>query len=75
MKISLFGMLADAAKQSVIEIESVNDTDSLLNKVKEMNSTFRDAKFVIAVNKKVVSGNQVLNENDEVALLPPFAGG
>ena len=31
MKILLFGMLADVAKQSMIEIENANDTDSLLN--------------------------------------------
>lgn len=75
IKVLLFGMLADAAQQSIIEIENVQDTDSLLKNVKEINTTFRDVKFVIAVNKKIVTGNQPVNENDEVALLPPFSGG
>ena len=77
MKINvlLFGILADAVKQSVIEMENIHDTDSLRENIKEMNATFRDVKFVIAVNKKIVAGNQPVNENDEVALLPPFAGG
>ena len=74
-RVLLFGMLADVAKQNSFEIENAADTDSLLNKVHEMNSAFRETNFVIAVNKKVIKVNQTIKENDEVALLPPFAGG
>ena len=74
-RVLLFGMLADVAKQNSIEIENACDTDSLLNKVYEMNNAFRETKFVITVNKKVIKLNQPINENDEVALLPPFTGG
>ncbi len=68
-------MLADVAGQSSIDIKDVFDTNTLLEKVKELNTAFAETKFVIAVNKKVVSVNQVINENDEIALLPPFSGG
>ena len=34
------------------------------------NKTYR-----IAVNKKLITGKEQLNEGDTIALLPPFAGG
>jgi molybdopterin converting factor small subunit len=34
-----------------------------------------DAKYVIAVDKKVANENTTLTENSIVALLPPFSGG
>ena len=75
IKVLLFGLLADAAKQEVIEIDNVKDTDSLLKKAKEWNAVFKNSGFVISLNKKVVSANTVLSANDEIALLPPFSGG
>ena len=74
-KVLLFGMLADIVNQSTIEIEDVKDTDMLLKKVRELNGAFIDATFLMAVNNKIVLVNQLLKDNDEVALLPPYAGG
>jgi len=74
-KVLLFGMLADVAKQPMLEIENANDTDTLLSKVKEMNPSFESFKFVIAVNKKIITKKELINENDVIALLPPYAGG
>jgi molybdopterin converting factor small subunit len=74
-KVHLFGMLAEEAKHSLLEIENVNDTEMLLNKIKEMYPAFKNFKFVIAVNKKVIHSKLSINENDVVALLPPYAGG
>ena len=31
--------------------------------------------FSIAVNKKIISDEYIFNENDEIALMPPFSGG
>jgi molybdopterin converting factor small subunit len=31
--------------------------------------------FKVAVNQSIVNADFKLNDNDEVALLPPFAGG
>jgi molybdopterin synthase sulfur carrier subunit len=32
-------------------------------------------RFQVAVNKERIKGNVLLSDNDEIALLPPFAGG
>lgn len=75
IKVKLFGMLADAAKQAELEFENVNDTDSLLLLLKQKHPEINQTKFIIAVNKRVINANCTLHENDEIALLPPFAGG
>ena len=35
----------------------------------------QNISFIIAVNQTIVSENTTVNESDEIALLPPFAGG
>ncbi len=77
MKIKLFGILADKAGSSEIEFEigNIADAESLLEKINKEFPEFKNTNYVIAVNKKIVSANLHLKENDEIALLPPFAGG
>jgi len=79
IKILLFGMLTDMAGKAFVEIEFANNidvnTDTLMKKVIELYPEFRKVNFIIAVNKKVISENQLITVDDEVALLPPFAGG
>ena len=74
-KVLLFGMLTDIVNQKAIEIDNASVTDILVGKVKEFNPKFIDTFFIVAVNNKIVLNNQLLYENDEVALLPPYAGG
>ena len=74
MHIILFGRLADIAGNSVF-INDAADTDSLINALHNIYPALAEAKYVIAVNKQVVTSNTLLNENTVVALLPPFSGG
>ncbi len=75
IKVLLFGILADEANSSVIEFENIQDTDALLQKLKDRFPSVGNFRFATAVNKKIISRNTPVNENDEIALLPPFAGG
>ncbi len=70
----MFGRLADIAGNSV-SINDVADTDSLVNSLHKKYPALADAKYVIAVNKKVIKENTILNNDSIVALLPPFSGG
>ena len=74
MEIMLFGRLAEFAGKSVIE-DDVADTDRLLKSLKEKYPALANSKFMIAVDKNVVTTNTVLNQHSEVALLPPYSGG
>jgi len=70
-----FGILADKAKYSSIDYENGNTLDELKRNLKVKFPFLENAKFAIAVNQSVVNGNAKLNDNDEIALLPPYAGG
>lgn len=75
VQIQLFGMLADVLGRHQLDISDVYDTDGLKSKILKDHPKLNNYQFVIAVSKKIVNGNQVLNSGDVVALLPPFAGG
>ena len=74
LKIILFGKLADIAGGSV-SIDNVDDTDSLVDSLNKRYPELATTKYVIAVDKQVITGNTVLNKKSMVALLPPFSGG
>jgi sulfur-carrier protein len=74
MHVILFGQLADIAGSTVF-VNDVADTNSLINTLHNTYPVLAEAKYVIAVNKQVVTSNTLLNENSVVALLPPFSGG
>ena len=72
--IILFGRLADIAGNSVF-LDDVADTDSLINVLHGKYPALVESKYVIAVNKQVITSNTSINENSVVALLPPYSGG
>ena len=74
VNIIIFGRLADIAESS-LALENVADTNTLVKELHILYPDLADAKYVIAVNKKVVNENTSLTENSIVALLPPFSGG
>lgn len=73
LKLKYFGMIAEALNKEAEEL----DLD--FEKVYEVESYFKSKlngiNFKIAVNHNIVNAEYKLNNNDEVALLPPFAGG
>jgi molybdopterin converting factor small subunit len=74
VNIILFGRLVDIAGSSVF-INGVADTDSLINALHNTYPALAKAKYMIAVDKRVITSNTLVNEKSEVALLPPFSGG
>jgi|JI8StandDraft_2_1071088.scaffolds.fasta_scaffold22143_3 molybdopterin synthase sulfur carrier subunit len=74
-KILLFGQLKEKLKADYLEIESVEDSDILLDKLKDEFPILGDLSFRVAVDKNLISEKVTLSEGSEVALLPPFSGG
>ena len=74
LNIILFGRLVDIAGSSIF-VNGVADTDSLVKALHNTYPALAEAKYVIAVDKRVVTSNTLLNEKSVVALLPPFSGG
>ncbi|WP_339875002.1 MoaD/ThiS family protein [uncultured Algoriphagus sp.] len=75
--VNYFGNIAEAAQgdSETIDQKSMS-LEGLLNLL-DSKYDIRKFQFQIAINRKIVSKDQalIISDTDEVALLPPFAGG
>ena len=75
VNIMLFGQLTDITRSDNLVLEDVADTDSLVTTLHKAYPGLADTKYLIAVDKKIVSINTLLKDDSTIALLPPFSGG
>jgi molybdopterin synthase sulfur carrier subunit len=75
VNVLLFGMIKDMIGSSSISLHAVNDTNELIKELYTLFPQLTQATFVIAVDRDVIQENTILQQNVEVALLPPFSGG
>jgi molybdopterin converting factor small subunit len=75
MVIQVYGRLTDIMGSNVFNPEGVEDTDQLTNKLLSLYPGLSGIDFAIAINDKIVRGNNPLQKGDDVSLLPPFSGG
>ena len=71
----VFGQLVDIVKSDRLRFENIENTDELIARLENEFPNFANAPYRIAVNKKVIDRNTVLEDNSTVAFLPPFSGG
>ena len=74
VKVLLFGVLASGAGLKELEIENVKNAKELLS---ELDKRFpvSDYQFQVFVNRQQETKSHILEDGDEVALIPPFPGG
>lgn len=77
MKINIlaFGQIAEIAGNNEWEAEGFDNTDKLREDLENTYPLLSSVKYSIAVNRKLVHDCHKLEDNDTVALLPPFSGG
>ena len=75
MKVLLFGQLTEIAGTDVAEINYTANTDILVRSLYDKYPALQSSKFLIAVNKEIITQSSTLQQDDEIALLPPFSGG
>ncbi len=75
IKVLFFGVLAERAGCSERIYNDITDTNSLEMKVAEEIEGLKEYSYIISVNREMTLENTALNDGDEVAFLPPFAGG
>lgn len=76
LKLKYFGMIAEAiAKQEESFDFSGNSVEELDVAIRSTYSSLKKMDYSFAVNQTMADRMLALNNNDEVALLPPFAGG
>lgn len=74
--VKCFGIIAETVEDNEISIELSNNTVSSFRKTLETYyPQLSEFTFQIAVNHKLVGADYRIDENDEIAVLPPFSGG
>ena len=77
--IKYFGMIEEAIKKSE-ETLSLNSEKNIYlndihNELKENYPVLKKMNYKIAVNLQITEENTIIENNTEIVLLPPFAGG
>jgi molybdopterin converting factor small subunit len=76
-EIHLFGLLKEQYGDTVcVEVHTFPITvEEIVKTFRTNHSEVQDIPFLIAVNHFMAGANDVVNENDHMALLPPVSGG
>jgi molybdopterin synthase sulfur carrier subunit len=69
-----FGQLAEITGGSFL-IHDINDTDGLSAYIRSSFPATGNIPYKIAINKKIISVNTLIDNQTTIALLPPFSGG
>jgi molybdopterin converting factor subunit 1 len=78
MKVLAFGIVKDIFSNSMVDVilkddATIEELKMLLEqKYPRLNQL---GSYMIAVNNQYASGNEVIHEGDEVAIIPPVSGG
>lgn len=74
MKVLLFGMIAEKAGAAEVTATAVS-THALKRELEQRIPGLDRMSYALAIDRRVVKEDAPLTGNEEVALLPPFAGG
>ncbi len=73
VKIESYGQLSEiTGKEFTLE---ATDTDQLADHLHNQYPQLDNIKYLVAVNRKVVTANTQIHSTDTIALLPPYSGG
>ncbi len=77
VKVKLFASSRELVGESEVRISLTDQTTvgNLRKKIVEMYPALSKIMFVVAVNHKVSDNSTIINNSDEVAILPPVSGG
>jgi molybdopterin converting factor small subunit len=75
VNILFFGALIEVTQTATLALQEVKNTDEALEMLHKKYPMLCHFKFSIALNQNFLADCAQLNDGDELALLPPFAGG
>jgi molybdopterin synthase sulfur carrier subunit len=75
IEVLFFGVLAEVTGTNRKHYRGVKSFGDLRHRIEDEFPGVIHYYFRIAVNNEIVNGEPMLSEGDEVACLPPFAGG
>jgi molybdopterin synthase sulfur carrier subunit len=74
MRVLLFGMIAEKAGAAEIDVSAIS-THALKRDLEQRIPGLDRMSYALAVERRIVHEDLPLTGREEVALLPPFAGG
>lgn len=74
MHVQLFGMIAEKAGADTLMVEAASIT-ALRAVLEQRIPGLAELQYAIAVDRRIVRDDRPLTGREELALLPPFAGG
>ena len=75
IEIISFGKIAEFISDQKIDIAEIADTDSLKMHLETLFPELKGMKYKFALNNQLVQANSIINQNDILAIMPPFSGG
>ena len=73
--VKYFGAVADVTQKKEERFSIVGSLFELQSKIESQYPEIKQIPYSLALNQLIIKEDDKLNENDEIALLPPFAGG
>jgi molybdopterin synthase sulfur carrier subunit len=75
MTVKVFGQIVDVVESNSFETDDVADTNELIKNLQAKYPALKNLKYKVAVNRNIIQSNTALQQDMEIALLPPFSGG
>jgi molybdopterin converting factor small subunit len=75
VKVLFFGVLAEVAGTDCKFYEEVKSMGDLKIRIRDDFPEIEHYSYRISLNSEIINHEPLLKDNDEVALMPPFAGG
>jgi molybdopterin converting factor small subunit len=75
VKVLFFGVLSEITETGIKFYQEVKSVDQLKLKIVDDYPELVHYDFRISVNNEIINSDTPLSDGDEIALLPPFAGG
>jgi molybdopterin synthase sulfur carrier subunit len=75
VKVLFFGVLSEVSGNAVRHYQDVKSVSDLKRRIQDDFPEITHYNFRISVNSMITDDDLLLKSGDEIALLPPFAGG
>jgi sulfur-carrier protein len=75
VKVLFFGVLSEVTGNKTKYYSDVKSLEHLKKRIVDEFPDMIRYKFIISLNNEIMNSNNSLKNGDEVAFLPPFAGG
>lgn len=75
IKVLFFGVLAEVTKTGFKYYRDISSYNDLKYRIQDEFPEIVHYTYVTALNNELINEDPVLKDGDEIALMPPFAGG